>query len=154
MPSVAEAIDRMLALRAATRAYRGRQATVPSRHALHRAQREMFHLAQVICGKVEPATQRELDTVRREIVQHYISPAINGERQGGDIGYSFTTTTARNKWIADWTRVDISPGIAIDYAVAGIRIPKRLVGRLQTAIRQQVQVVNQCLTAARSGKLA
>lgn len=116
------------------------------RQALLNTQREMFYLAQAICMRIAPDVQREVDTIRREIMQEHVAPAVERmlQKQSNDSSGNarFTPGKVKGSIIADWTRVDITPGVANNQSLAGIRIPRRLVWQLRQAINKQVETVS------------
>jgi hypothetical protein len=99
------------------------------------AQVEMFHLAQVICGLVNPALQLELDTTRREIMQQI---DLNIKVPTGARVVTKRTTPGQ----LTWYEYQITPEISVDPTITGNAVLFPLLRRLRVALRTQVGLVN------------
>lgn len=108
---------------------RGRT-TPQARAHFAQAQRELFHLAQVICALANPTVQTELDTIRRRVME-VISEAP-------DIGAALTPRFVR---VALWYDFEITPGVAFDLRLIGHKTPISLARALHRQHLEQITIV-------------
>lgn len=101
----------------------------------HAAQVEMFNLAQVICMLVAPATQLELDAIRREIMEQI---ELNIKVPTGARVVTRRIPTGHLLW----SEYQLTPEITVDPSITGNAVLFPLLQRLKVLLRAQVGLVN------------
>jgi hypothetical protein len=85
----------------------------------------------MICGLVYPYVQRELDDVRRALVNQLQAKYENGEITGAGM----VSTKAKRPF--SWQDVQLTPEMTLDQTLAGYAVVYSDVTRLKAALRAQ-----------------
>lgn len=97
------------------------------------AQRELWALAQAICGLTNPHLQAELDSARRDVIAQ-----VNLHVEGVGMVEVRPASISRPR---TWPDYPMTPEFSVDPTLTGASITNDVVARLKKAHKEQVKVV-------------